>query len=156
MKKWIAIGILAVLVIGMVLMSGCTSSQSTAPAAPITSQPISDRELIQQGIANAETKCIGQLPRGASTDKCIINSINKEKIIDSTILKLKEKEQDCLKDLPRSKDIILCSVSASDKIFIGEEIAFRHRVFRNMNITESIDKTVDNRVDGWIFLPYRS
>lgn len=34
MKKWISVGILASLVIGMVLMSGCTSSQPTSPATP--------------------------------------------------------------------------------------------------------------------------
>ena len=41
MKKWLAIGILACLVIGMVLMSGCTSSQSSAPissSSPSVSQ----------------------------------------------------------------------------------------------------------------------
>jgi len=167
MKKWVTFGIIAGMVIGMVLISGCTSSTSTNAVTPTASdisstavaqktvQQSSDRNLILQGINAAETSCIGDLPRDVATDKCLIDSTIKEKIIDSTILKLNEKEQECLKDLPRSKDIILCSVKASDKIFIGEKIAFRYTVWRNMNLTESIDQLVDNRVDGWIFLPYR-
>jgi len=38
MKKWITIGILAILVIGMVLISGCTNTGSTIPVATATPQ----------------------------------------------------------------------------------------------------------------------
>ena len=39
MKKWIALGILAVLVIGMVLMSGCTNAGSTSSVPVATPTP---------------------------------------------------------------------------------------------------------------------
>jgi hypothetical protein len=39
MKKWNAIGILTVLVIGMVLMSGCTNTGSTGTAPEATPTP---------------------------------------------------------------------------------------------------------------------
>jgi hypothetical protein len=48
MKKWNAIGILTVLVIGMVLMSGCTrtGSAGTVPVATPTQQIVTATELV--------------------------------------------------------------------------------------------------------------
>ena len=48
MKKWNAIGILTIIVIGMVLMSGCTNtgSTSTAPEATATPQIVNETVLV--------------------------------------------------------------------------------------------------------------
>ena len=154
MKKWIEMVILAVLVIGMVLMSGCIISQSTDTAAPITSQSTNDYKIIQQGINNSQGTCLSGLARNVSTDECIINLTEQKKIIDTITLKLNEKEQDCLNDLPRSKEPSLCTVNDKDKMYIGTRVANRYIIFNQLNIKESIEENVDNRIDSLIFLPY--
>ena len=153
------------LLVVIIIVSGCTSSQPTttsiSTAAPITYQPPSDRDLIKQGITFDETTCIGNIPRGASTVKCIINSTDREKIVDSIILKLKEKEAACLKDLPRSKDISLCTVRGNDKTFIGSRVAMGLRPTEYLDGRLEYDKLgidwwVNKQVNGWIYLPYPS
>jgi hypothetical protein len=75
-----AIFLCFVLLVAIIMISGCTGSALTAAVAPSSSQPASDFELIHQGITVAETECIGDVPRGASTDICTINSSDKKKI----------------------------------------------------------------------------
>ena len=130
MKKWATMCILAGMIIGMVLLSGCTSSQPTAKAtvtaasssvtaAPTTIQPPSDRNIIQQGIADAEKACIDQLPRAAPTDKCVLTSENKEKMINVIIQNITEIEQHCQTTLPRSKDLNVCKITDTKKRLIS-------------------------------------
>ena len=145
-----------VLLVAMVIISGCTDSPLTAAVAPSSSQPASDYELIQQGITAAETECIGDVPRGASTDICIINSSDKEKISDAIILKLKEEEQNCLEDLPRRMDARLCTVKETDKTLVGKTVARVYTTHRMYNMVASIDESVDRGVRSSISLPYKT
>jgi hypothetical protein len=119
MKKWIAIVFLSVLVVSMVLVSGCTSSQPTVTstttsrvtAIPTTYQPLSDHDIVQQGIASAEKICIDYLPRDAPTDKCVMAPENQEKMINLIVQNITAAEQHCEKVLPRSKDLSECTIS---------------------------------------------
>jgi len=112
-----------VLLAVIVLLPGCTSSQSTPTSmvtvAPTTYQPPSDRELIQQGIADAEKRCVDLLPRDVSTDKCLMTSSYKDKMINLIIQRVKEEEQDCLAVLPRSKTTSYCTVTDNNKKLMG-------------------------------------
>jgi len=127
MRKSVTVLCFALLVV-IVFLSGCTSSQptttSTATAAPTTYQPPSDRELIQQGIANAEKSCIDSLPRDVPTDKCIVPSTDKETMINLFIKRIKEEEQDCLTVLPRSDPISYCTVTDANKKLMGLHTAY--------------------------------
>jgi len=153
MKNWIEMGILVVLVIGMVLMSGCTSSQSTATstatAAPTTYQPPSDRDIIQLGIADAEKRCVDLTPRDAPTDKCFMTSSDKDKMANLIIQKMEEKEQNCLKTLPRSKDISLCSVIDENIRLMGWHTATTY-IIQSPSTNPSPDADTDmNKAVDW-------
>lgn len=122
MRKSVAVLCFA-LIVAIVFLSGCTSSQPTTTsavtAAPITYQPPSDRELIQLGIADAEQRCVDLLPRGVSTDKCVMTSSDKDKMVNLFIQRIKEEEQDCLTVLPRSDPISYCTVTDNNKRLMG-------------------------------------
>lgn len=117
-------------------MSGCASSQSTsAPTAsppvdkkttaiPTTSRPLSDRDTIQQGIDSAQDSCIANLPRDASTDKCILKPEHKEKMINLIVQNITAAEQHCQKVLPRSEDLSLCTISDAKILLISRNTAF--------------------------------
>jgi hypothetical protein len=151
-----AVLLCVVLLVAMVIISGCTDSPLTAVVAPASSQPAGDDELIQQGITAAETECTGDVPRGASTDICIINSSDKKKISDAIILKLKEEEENCLEDLPRRIDARLCIVKETDKTLVGKTVARIYTTHRMYSMVVSIDESVDRGIRGSISLPYKT
>jgi hypothetical protein len=151
-----AIFLCVVLLVAIIMVSGCTNSPLTAAVAPPSSQTTSEYELIQQGITAAETECTGDVPRGASTDICIINSSDKEKMSDAIILKLKEEEQNCLEDLPRRIDARLCTVKDTDKTLVGKKAAQVYTTHRMYNMIASIDESVDRGVRSSISLPYKT
>jgi hypothetical protein len=128
MKKWVKMGSLVGLVIVMVLMSGCSSSQptaiSTVTTAPTTFQPPSNHDITQKGIDSAEKACIDNLPRDVPTDKCVLTSENKENMINVIVQNITEAEQHCQKVLPRAKDISLCKISDAKKTEIARNTAF--------------------------------
>ena len=140
----------------MVIISGCTDSPLTTGIAPTSPQPAGDYELIQQGITAAETECTGDVPRGASTNICIINSSDKKKMSDAIILKLKEEEDNCLEDLPRSIDARLCTVKETDKTLVGKRVAQIYITHRMYDMTESMDESVDRGISASISLPYKT
>jgi hypothetical protein len=145
-----------VLLGAMVIISGCTDSPLSDTAAPASSQPATDYERIQQGITAAETECIGDVPRGASTDICTINSSDKKKISDAIILKLKEEEENCLEDLPRRVDARLCTVKETDKTLVGKRVAEVYTIHRMYGMAQSIDESVDRGIRSSISLPYKT
>jgi len=120
------------LIVAIVFLSGCTSSQptttSTTTAALITYQPPSDRELIQLGIADAEQSCVDLLPRGVSTDECLMTSSDKDKMVNLFIQRIKEEEQDCLTVLPRSDPISYCTVTDNNKRLMGWHTATSYMI----------------------------
>jgi len=150
-----AVFLCCVLVVAMVSISGCTDSPLTAAVAP-SPQPAGDYELIQQGITAAETECTGDVPRGASTDVCIINSSDKKKISDAIILNLKEEEDNCLEDLPRRIDARLCTVKEADKTLVGKTVARIYTTHRMYGMIESIDQSVERGIRSSISLPYKT
>jgi len=150
-----AIFLCFVLLVAMVIISGCTDSPLTAAIAPASPQPAGDYELIQQGITAAETECTGDVPRGASTDICIITSSDKKKMSDTIILKLKEEEDNCLEDLPRRIDARLCTVKETDKTVVGKRVAQIYTTHRMYNMTESMDESVERGIRASISLPYK-
>ena len=143
-----------VLLLAMAIIPGCTDSPLTI--APTSPQPAGDYELIQQGITAAETECTGDVPRGASTNICIINSSDKKKMSDAIILKLKEEEDNCLEDLPRSIDARLCTVKETDKTIVGKRVAQIYITHRMYDMTESMDESVDRGIRASISLPYKT
>ena len=144
-----------VLLVAMAIISGCTDTPLTA-VAPTSPRPAGDYELIQQGITAAETECTGDVPRGASTDICIINASDKKKISDAIILELKEEEENCLEDLPRRIDARLCTVKDSDKTVVGKRVAQIYTTHRMYDMIESIDESVERGVRSSITLPYKT
>lgn len=136
------------LIVAIVILSGCTSSQptttSTATAAPITYQPPSDRELIQQGIANAEKNCIDSLPRNVPTDKCIVPSTDKETMTNLIIQRIKEEEQDCLTVLPRSDPISYCTVTDANKRLMGLHTATWYDRTSSSGIKFAVEWSIQN------------
>lgn len=151
-----AIFLCFVLLVSLVIFSGCTDSPLTAVVAPTTSQPVTDNELIGQGITAAEKECTGDVPRGASMDICQIGSSDRKTISDTIIVKLKEEEDNCLEDLPRRIDARLCMVKDADKTRIGQKAAQVYTTHRMYNMTESISESVDRAVRSSISLPYQA
>ncbi len=149
-----AVFLCCVLLVAIVMVSGCTDSPLTAAVAPTSPRPAGDYELIQQGITAAESECTGDVPRGASTDICIINSSEQKKMSDAIILKLKEEEQNCLEDLPRRIDARLCTVKETDKTLVGKRVAQVYTTHRMYGMAESIDESVDRGIRSSIALPY--
>jgi len=145
-----------VLLGAIIMIAGCTGSPSADAAAQPSSQPATDYERIHQGITAAETECTGDVPRGASTDICTINSSDKKKISDAIILKLKEEEENCLEDLPRRADARLCTVKETDKTLIGKRVAEVYTIHRMYDMAQSIDESVDRGIRSSISLPYKT
>jgi hypothetical protein len=145
-----------VLLVAITLISGCTDSPLTGAVAPSLSQPSTDYELIHQGITAAETECIGDVPRGASTEICTINASDTEKLSNAIILKLKQEEQNCLEDLPRRLDARLCTVKETDKTLVGKTVAQVYTTHRMYGMEVSIDESVDRGVRSSISLPYKT
>jgi hypothetical protein len=130
------------LIVTIVFLSGCaTTLPGELPAT-------SEHTQILQGIEYAEWECVGDLGLGSLKDPCVIRSPEKEKIIDRTILKLKEKEQKCLTFLGKSEST-LCVVTPQDKETIGKKIGLRYlswwiKTVDTGNIENSVDKEVSN------------
>ena len=130
-EKRVTVLCFALLVV-IVFLSGCTSSQSTATSmvtvVPTTYQPPSDRDLIKLGISDAEQRCIDLLPRGVSTEKCVMTSSDKEKMVNLFIQRIKEEEQDCLTVLPRANPISYCTVTDANKRLMGWHTATSYMI----------------------------
>ena len=151
-----AVFLFVVLLVAITLVSGCTDSPFTGAVAPASSQPSTDYERIQQGITAAETECIGDVPRGASTDICTINASDREKLSNAIILKLNEEEQNCLEDLPRRIDASQCTVKDTDTTLVGKTVAQVYTTHRMYGMVVSIDESVDRGVRSSISLPYKT
>jgi hypothetical protein len=151
-----AIFLCCLLLVAIVLISGCTDSPLTAGVASTSPRPAGDYELIQQGITAAESECTGDVPRGASTDICTINASDRKKISDTIILKLKEEEENCLEDLPRRIDARLCTVKETDKTVVGKRVAQIYTTRRMYTMAVNIGEIVERGIRSSISLPYKT
>lgn len=133
MKKWMIIGILAVLVIGMVLISGCTSSNSQS-AAP-SSSPSGDQAAVAKmsemnNWMSPTIQVIGDSATSGDYTKMGLNSALLKRYIDQNLPEMRQLAASAttkkaaaqeyvafLEDLRTSSDL---GVQATDKYNSGD------------------------------------
>ena len=96
MKKWIVLGILTVLVIGMVLMSGCTNTGSTTPALQVTipqtvaiattTIPMASAPVTNSPVVTTSSQTVVMQPRGVADPAFVVDVMIPEKIALGTTL----------------------------------------------------------------------
>jgi len=115
----IIVGIVIVIVIAILLLANGVGyfSSSGSPSGN------NEYNIINQGINDAEQNCINNLPRGSSTEGCLVSPSDRETVIPQVISFKNGLQNKCLAKLPRSKSESECIFSDSDlKTLFGSAI----------------------------------